>query len=312
LTRPGPAGARWTWADSHPAAAEALESAATADPSPVVRKKASWYIAIDTRSAVDAPGVNLHCGRIHRKKFYVGTEALLAEANGAQQTLNEGLRLVTPLIGAGLFALAGGAVVAEIDAATFLVAVAALLALRDDEPKPAPQAADDGGGRMTAGFRFIRREPVLRSITLALALAMLAFGFTESAVFSVVTTGLHHRPTFTGVLLAAQGTGVVLAGFVGPWVSVAAITAIQRRTPSDLLGRVAGAFGLSLTAPQVASVGLGAALIAVVSYRMLLFAVAVVAVVAALAVAYLLSRPETRHKAASEGPPGWHAPAAPG
>jgi MFS family permease len=282
-------------------------------------------------------------------------EDLLAEANGAQQTLNEGLRLVTPLIGAGLFALAGGAVVAEIDAATFLVAVAALLALRVDEPKPAPHAAGDESGRMTAGFRFIRREPVLRSITLALALAMLAFGFTESAVFSVVTTGLHHRPTFTGVLLAAQGTGavvaglvaapilrrmpegmvtalalscavaavllltlpsvvlvfvgMVLAGFVGPWVSVAAITAIQRRTPSDLLGRVAGAFGLSLTAPQVASVGLGAALIAVVSYRMLLFAVAVVA---ALAVAYLLSRPETRHKAASEGPPGWHAPAAPG
>ncbi|HEY2692568.1 MAG TPA: hypothetical protein VGJ50_29315 [Streptosporangiaceae bacterium] len=44
MTRPGPAGARWTWADSHPAAAEALESAATADPSPVVRKKAPWYI----------------------------------------------------------------------------------------------------------------------------------------------------------------------------------------------------------------------------------------------------------------------------
>jgi predicted MFS family arabinose efflux permease len=246
-------------------------------------------------------------------------------------------------------------VVAEIDAATFLVAVAALLALRVDEPKPAPQAAGDGGGRMMAGFRFIRREPVLRSITLALALAMLAFGFTESAVFSVVTTGLHHRPTFTGVLLAAQGTGavvaglvaapilrrmpegmltalalscaaaavllltlpsvvlvfvgVVLAGFVGPWVSVAAITAIQRRTPSGLLGRVAGAFGLSLTAPQVASVGLGAALIAVVDYRVLLFAVAVVA---ALAVAYLLSRPETRHTTASGTPPGWQAPAAPG
>ena len=60
---------------------------------------------------------------------------------------------------------------------------------------------------------------------------------------------------------------------------------------------------------QVTSVGLGAALIAVVDYRVLLFAVAVVA---ALAVAYLLSRPETRHTTAGETPPGWDAPAAPG
>jgi len=31
---------------------------------------------------------------------------LLAEANGAQQTMTQGLRLVTPLLGAGLFAWA--------------------------------------------------------------------------------------------------------------------------------------------------------------------------------------------------------------
>jgi MFS family permease len=85
--------------------------------------------------------------------------------------------------------------------------------------------------------------------------------------------------------------GMVLAGFVGPWIAVAAMTAIQRRTPADLLGRVSGAFGLSLTVPQVASVGLGAALISVVNYRVLL---AAVAVVAGLAVAFLVSQREVR------------------
>ncbi len=46
------------WADSHPAAAEALRSAATADPSPVVRKKASWYVPGGTiyRRTHPAPG----------------------------------------------------------------------------------------------------------------------------------------------------------------------------------------------------------------------------------------------------------------
>jgi predicted MFS family arabinose efflux permease len=244
-----------------------------------------------------------------------------------------------------LFALVGAGAVAEIDAATFLIAVMCLLALRISEQRPERLSPADGGGRLTAGFRFIAREPALRTITLALGLAMLAFGFTESAGFSVVTVGLHHNATFVGVLMAVQGVGgvagglcaaailrrvsegmmtamglasagiavllltvpdiavvvagMLLAGFVGPWVSVAAITAIQRRTPADLLGRVSGAFGLSLTVPQVASVGLGAALIAVLNYRILLLAVAAVA---AASVLFLLSQPQARHRLASVEP----------
>src|ERR1700722_17226146 len=61
---------------------------------------------------------------------------LLAEANAAQQTLVQGLRLVTPLVGAGLFVWLGGGPVAVIDAATFGVAVACLIALRVTEPAP--------------------------------------------------------------------------------------------------------------------------------------------------------------------------------
>lgn len=70
--------------------------------------------------------------------------------------------------------------------------------------------------------------------------------------------------------LATALVAMVLAGLVGPWVSVAAITALQRRTPPAVLGRVAGAFQLALTIPQLTSIALGAALIAGVSYRVLL------------------------------------------
>jgi hypothetical protein len=266
-------------------------------------------------------------------------EDLLAEANGLQQTLNIGLRIVTPLLGAGLFALVGAAAVAEIDAGTFLVAVISLLALRLHEPEPVRPGQGDAGSRTTAGFRFIAAEPALQAITVALALAMLAFGFTESAAFSVVTVGLRHSASFVGVLLTVQGAGsivggltaavilrrmsegmmtalglgsaalavllltlpalvpvligMLLAGFVGPWVSIAAVTAIQRRTPSGLIGRVSGAFGLSVTVPQVLSVGLGAALISVLNYRVLLV---VIAVVAAASVSYLVSRPQARQR----------------
>jgi hypothetical protein len=277
---------------------------------------------------------------------------LLAEANGAQQTLTQGLRLVTPLLGAGLFALAGAGVVAVVDAATFLVAAASLAALRVTEPSArtspdAGTAAAAGGGGNAAGFRFIAAEPLLRSITITLAVVLLALGFTESAGFSVVTAGLHRSASFVGVLGTVQGAGAVVggilaapllkrtsearlilaglgclvismlllavpslpanlaamlvAGLVGPWLLVAAITALQRRTPQELLGRVTGVFQLSLGLPQIASIGLGAALIAVVDYRVLLLAVAAVAVIASL---YLLSVPETRRRQSGTAPAG--------
>jgi predicted MFS family arabinose efflux permease len=267
---------------------------------------------------------------------------LLAEANGAQQTLNQGLQLVTPLIGAGLFTVVGGAVIAEIDAGTFLVAVVSLLLLR---MAPASDAAADGGapdghGGMAAGFRFIWGEPVLRTIMLALGFSVLTIGFTESANFSVVTVGLHRSASFLGVLATVQGVGgilaglaaapllkrvsepvllamglacltlamlalavpdlvvvlagMVVAGFVGPWVGVAGVTAFQRRTPTAMMGRVFGVLNLVLTIPQAASIGIGAALITVVSYRVLL---AVIAVVAAASGLFVISQPGVRRRA---------------
>ena len=289
---------------------------------------------------------------------------LLAEANGAQQTLNQGLQLVTPLIGAGLFTVAGGAVIAEIDAGTFLAAVVSLLLLRMAPApvllrmapaRPAAEAAamvggtggtaagggaPDGDGGMAAGFRFIWAEPVLRAIMLALGLSVLTVGFSESALFSVVTVGLRHSASFLGVLTTVQGVGAVLggmsaapllrrvsepvllamalacmtlamlaltgpdivvvfagmavAGLAGPWLSVAGVTAFQRRTPAAKMGRVFGVLRLALTIPQTASLAIGAALITVVDYRVLLVAIAVAAAASSLLV---IGQPEIRRRA---------------
>jgi MFS family permease len=278
---------------------------------------------------------------------------LLAEANAAQQTLVQGLRLVTPLIGAGLFVWLGAGPVAVIDAATFCVAVGCLAALRVTEPDPRgapdevssatgaeiPSPAEDSRGGSSAGFRYLAAEPVLRAITITLALVLLTLGFTESAGFSVVTAGLHRSASFVGVLGTFQGAGAIAGGIlaapllkrtsesrlvmaglallaiamvlltvpnvfanvaamlivgpVGPWLMVAAMTALQTRTPAELMGRVAGVFQLALGIPQIASIGLGAALIAFVNYRVLLAAIAIVAVIAA---SYLLSVPQARRR----------------
>jgi MFS family permease len=86
------------------------------------------------------------------------------------------------------------------------------------------------------------------------------------------------------VIAACAALGVSMA-----WINVAAITLIQRRTPAALLGRVESALGFGSTIPQALSIAAGAALIAVLNYRLLL---AVMAVVITAAAAYLVAEPD--------------------
>lgn len=65
---------------------------------------------------------------------------LLPDANAALRTAQASLRLIGPLTGAALFVAVGAHLVAVLDAATFAVPVASLLALRVREPTPQPMA----------------------------------------------------------------------------------------------------------------------------------------------------------------------------
>jgi MFS family permease len=261
-------------------------------------------------------------------------EDQLVDANGFLQTAREGLRLIGPLTGAGLFAAFGGATVAIMDAGTFLIAAFALSFVTLTESKPVPQE-QHWFAEVTAGARHIWRTVVLRQVTLAAALACLTFGMLESIAFAVVSQGLHRSPAFLGVVIAVQGAGAVAGGvmsarvirrfgegpivgagllmaaagsvlfmlpdiagvFAGavvfgaclPPIVVALMTMLQRRTPSELQGRVSSAADSLISVPQTISIAVGAALIGFVNYRYLL---AVIAVVVTMAAVYLLTRKE--------------------
>jgi MFS family permease len=252
-------------------------------------------------------------------------EDLLGEANSLLQVAEMGLRVVTPLIGAGLLALVGPKPVILLDAGTFAVAGVALLALRLREPAPAPPA-QAWRSEMTAGLRHVARTTVLRRLLISITAALLVFGFFQTVQFAVVSQGLHRSPPFVGVLECLLGAGAVVGGLFAAvlmrrtseramvvisltvaalvcpllitrwlpavlaamavvgvcivWVNVAAFTLIQRRTPNELLGRVSAAVTTAAMIPQAVSIALGAALIAVVNYRILLIA---------MSAAYLLS-----------------------
>jgi MFS family permease len=136
---------------------------------------------------------------------------LLGEANGLFQTVREGLRLIAPLVGAAIYAAAGGGVVAILDSASFVVVVLALLTLRVEEPR-FDRAEHHFMEELLAGARHIAATLPLRQIVLATGLCLLFVGFSETVIFAVMDQGLHRSPSFFGVLSSLQGVGAIAGG----------------------------------------------------------------------------------------------------
>ena len=99
--------------------------------------------------------------------------------------------------------------------------------------------------------------------TCGLALAAMALTMVVWAVPNVVTV-LGMSP---------------VAGFVLPLVIVASSTLVQRKSPHELIGRVSSAVDQSFAVPQVFSVALGALLVTIVDYQIVLAGMAVLLVV---------------------------------
>jgi len=137
-------------------------------------------------------------------------EELLAEANGALSTMRQGLRLVAPLAGAGLYAAAGGGVVAILDAATF--AGSALLMSRMLVRERRPEPPEHHFLReVTAGIEHVWRTLPLRQMIVGATIALLVVGFAETLIFSVIAH-LGRPPSFFGVLGSLQGAGSIAGG----------------------------------------------------------------------------------------------------
>ncbi|MFJ1591364.1 MFS transporter [Kitasatospora albolonga] len=157
---------------------------------------------------------------------------LLADFNGLRMTANEGMKLVAPLAGAGLYARFGGPAVALLDAATCALAALLLARLPVREPPRAP--AGPWRGELGAGLRRIGGSAVLRPLVTAGAVTMLVAGVNGAVTYAYVDDVLGRAPAYAGVLYAVQGAGSVAVGLLaGP---------LLRRVP----GRVFAAGGMAL------------------------------------------------------------------
>ena len=270
---------------------------------------------------------------------------LLGDGNAIFQSVREGLRLIAPLAGAGIYAAAGGGVVAIVDSVSFAGVVMALLLMRTPEPR-FERVEHSFISEAMAGARHIVHTIPLRQIIFSTGAALFVVGFSETIIFAVIDQGLHRPPSFLGVLSSLQGVGaiaggltavrglrrlgdvrlagigmagfavgdltfmssslpliavgIIVAGFGVSWLIVGLMTAVQVRTPLRLQGRVSSAADVLISTPQTISIAVGAALIAVVDYRVL---VVVEAVAVALCGVYLLTRPRLADEEVVEDEP---------
>ena len=136
---------------------------------------------------------------------------MLAEANGIFQTVREGLRLIAPLAGAGIYSASGGGTVAVLDSATFVAVVVSVLFLRTSEPK-FEREEHHFLTEVLAGVRHIVRTSALAQIIFTCGVCLLVVGFSETVIFAVLDQGLHRPTSFFGVLSSLQGVGAIAGG----------------------------------------------------------------------------------------------------
>ncbi|TDC20536.1 MFS transporter [Streptomyces sp. 8K308] len=141
-----------------------------------------------------------------------------ADARSLLIATREGVRIVSPAVGAGIYVTWGGGFLAVVDTLTFVVAMLLLASIRVTESPPG-EAGEPFRTQVAAGFRYVRHVPLLLRLTAAFTGFMLFAGLLESASFAAIDEGLGLSAAFLGVSASVQGAGSVLGGLLaGPLV----------------------------------------------------------------------------------------------
>jgi predicted MFS family arabinose efflux permease len=142
-----------------------------------------------------------------RKDRAVGNSALQGSASAA----NVG----GPGLGGLLIYALGGAIALLADSASFLVSAVCLLAMHRPPHRPRPaQASAPIGDRVREGIRYLRQEPLLRSLTLFGGAGNLALTGYQSILVVFLLRETHLHSDVVGLVLALTGLGGVAGAFL--------------------------------------------------------------------------------------------------
>ncbi len=135
----------------------------------------------------------------------------LGSVNGWRSSAKEGMKLVAPLTGIGLYSWQGGRAVGALAVVPALVAalyVGLRLPPASPERTPDRQRSPRAGLAVLLGRGGIRVPVSLASVSIAMS------GFTTAGYYAMVTTELDLPATFLGVLAGVQGLGSILGGLI--------------------------------------------------------------------------------------------------
>lgn len=183
-------------------------------------------------------------------------DADLLAANALLGSAAESAIAFGPLLAAGAIALTGLRGAFVVDAATFLIGMAAVAPLRlRPVPEAGPRPATAGlRQELTEGVRIARRSPVVR-FTLALSAAVFLTWSTFMVIEPLyVRDVLHRSPTVFSLLQTAFGVGLVGTGLLLPRLGDRVATT-RALSGSVLLSGVAAAAYIGTHSVAVAFAG---------------------------------------------------------
>jgi MFS family permease len=171
----------------------------------------------------------------------------LPNAISLNSILFQAASVIGPVLAGAIISVSNVAWVYVVDAASFAVLVASLLAMRDIPARPSGARLSMGPAAAMEGLRFVFSRPLIRSSMLLDFFA--TFFASATALLPIFAQDiLHVDARGYGLLSAATAAGAVLTSFI----MVPAIEHIERRGRTLILaaiayGVVTVAFGLSST-----------------------------------------------------------------
>ncbi|MBV9098529.1 MAG: MFS transporter, partial [Frankiaceae bacterium] len=150
-------------------------------------------------------------------------QADLVTANGRIMAATSAGQVAGPVVAGALVSILAPASLLFVDAATFVVSALTLVAIRrsfnaaDDDATPA-ESGDNVVRRLTRdvreGLAYVWRHPVLRSISIMMALINFFAATTLAQLAFFTKTALHASDSQVGWMFAAGAAGVVVVGSV--------------------------------------------------------------------------------------------------